>query len=74
MACPYLKIRDCRIYKYGDHRIFKIRQGHVLNAVSFFLKNEMGVDQIKLDKVARQLISEELGHERLEILSVYCGK
>jgi hypothetical protein len=38
------------------------------------LKNEMGVDQIKLDKVARQLISEELGHERLEILSVYCGK
>ena len=38
------------------------------------LKQEMTEDQLRLDKTARQVISIELGHERLELVAVYCGK
>ncbi|MDP1573769.1 MAG: integrase domain-containing protein [Coxiellaceae bacterium] len=37
-------------------------------------KREMTVAQLALDKTARQTISADLGHSRLEIVSVYCGR
>lgn len=37
------------------------------------LKRELNQEQLQLDKVARQLLTRELGHERLDVLAIYCG-
>lgn len=37
-------------------------------------KKQLNDDQLALDKQARQIISEELGHERASILAIYCGQ
>ncbi len=40
-----------------------------------FLKSELNAEQLKIDTMARTLITQELGHERLDILTqTYLGK
>lgn len=37
-------------------------------------KREMTAGQLEIDKIARQVISTELGHNRIDVVAQYCGK
>jgi len=38
------------------------------------LKNEMNDNQLRLDKAAREILTAAMGHERLDVISVYLGR
>lgn len=55
-------------------RLYKNLTGWECPAKGGPLKSELTTEQQKIDKLARQVVSESLGHERLEVVSVYVGK
>jgi len=60
-------------YAYAQQR-YQDLTGRSCAARGGLLKHEMTEDQLRLDKMALQVISIELGHERLELVATYCGK
>ena len=60
-------------HAYAQKRYFNLT-GWSCPAKGGPLKGELNEDQRRLDDLARRKISEELGHERIMLVAVYCGK
>lgn len=60
-------------HAYAQRRYFDLT-GWACSAKGGPIKSQMTDEQRKIDAAAREQISEELGHERLSILAVYCGR
>lgn len=76
---------DNQVKQAGIHKAHGLRHayaqrryqdltGWLCPAKGGFLQNELNSSQRQLDKIARQLIAQELGHERPSVVAMYCGK
>lgn len=59
-------------HAYAQRR-YQDLTGRICSAKGGLLKKEMTLEQLAVDESARQIISGELGHERLDVVSVYIG-
>lgn len=59
-------------HSYAQKRYYDLT-GWLCPVKGGFLKKEMSAAQKQLDQCARELISNELGHERIDVISAYLG-